>query len=481
MSATKSEIQQQLPLCVDLDGTLTLTDTLWESCVKLLRLNPLYILNMLLWLFSGKAKFKLEISKRVQPDAELLPYTPGLLTFLKEQKQLGRHLCLVTAASREIADKVEATLGLFDRVIASDDKTNLSGKKKAARLVEIYGEKGFAYAGNGSIDLDVWAHAATAIPVNASAGVVRRLHGRDIKIEAEFKDKKNSLLKALIKAVRPHQWAKNCLLFVPITLSHNQIPADWLTVCLAFVAFSMTASAIYLINDLFDVETDRKHSTKCKRPFASAILPIPTGIAAVVVLVSAAAVLAYAINKSFFILLMGYVCLTTAYSIVLKMHALLDVFTLTILYTLRIIGGALAIEIDISNWLLAFSIFFFLSMAFAKRYSELHNLAETGDLAAGTRGYVVRDLMIVILFGVTSGYLAVMVFILYIQDIQVTLLYSKPRWLWVISFVQLYWISRVWLHSYRGRMNEDPVLFALHDVKSYIMAAMVGICFLLAI
>ncbi|MDH5778727.1 MAG: UbiA family prenyltransferase, partial [Gammaproteobacteria bacterium] len=302
-----------------------------------------------------------------------------------------------------------------------------------------------------------------------------------IKIEAEFAATSGSLSRILIKAMRPHQWAKNSLLFVPIVLAHSQDVSAWADVCLAFVAFSLSASSIYIINDLFDLEADRKHPTKRNRPFASTALSIPKGLILFVVLITMAGLVALQVNMMFTMLLLGYVILTTSYSVVLKLHALVDVFTLTSLYTLRIVSGAAAAGSEISNWLLAFSIFFFMSMAFAKRYSELHNLAEAGDLEASTRGYVVRDLMIVILFGVASGYISVMVMMLYIQDLQASLLYSNPAWLWLISFVLLYWISRTWLLSYRGKMDEDPVLFALHDQKSYLMAAAVAIWFWLAL
>ncbi len=458
------------PLCVDLDGTLTPTDTLWEGCLKLIRTNPAYLVKMFLWLFSGKAGFKQQVSQRISLDPALLPYTPSLLDYLRKQKQAGRHLCLVTAANTDIAHAVANKLGLFDKILASNGKTNLSGRHKSAKLVEEYGEKGFVYAANARVDMTVWEHAEAAILVNAAPQLKRLLEKKNISLEAEFTIASNGIAQSLLRNMRPHQWAKNFLLFVPIILASSQPLTSWLNVLLAFFAFSLTASSIYIINDLFDLEADRKHHKKRNRPFASGVLPIPVGIVIVPLLLLVAGLLAWQINNMFSLLLILYVILTTAYSINLKLHALVDVFTLAILYTLRIIAGVFAANIEVSHWLLAFSVFFFLSFAFAKRYSELHNLAEAGDLSAGTRGYVVSDLPIISLFGVTSSYLSIMVMILYIHDLQASRLYSEPMWLWGISMILLFWVSRVWLLAYRGHMDEDPVLFALRDKVSYIVA-----------
>ena len=469
------------PLCVDLDGTLTPTDTLWEGCIKLIRSNPIYLFLMVLWLISGKAKFKQRVSRQIKIDAEILPYSEAFLAYLHEQKALGRHLCLVTAANHDIAEAVADQLGIFDEVLASDGKINLSGKNKAKRLVEKYGESGFVYAANEFIDFAVWRHAAAAILVNAPKGLKKRLDRYDIAVEGEFAKQEHGVLKNLFRVMRPHQWAKNSLLFIPLLLAHTQPLSSWINVILAFIAFSLTASSIYIINDLFDMEEDRKHPTKCKRPFAAAVLPIPVGITIVPLLLMIAALLAWQVNALFVLLLMVYVCLTTAYSIKLKLHALLDVFTLAVLYSLRIIAGVVAANIVVSHWLLAFSVFFFLNLAFAKRYSELHNLAEAGDLLASTRGYVVRDLPIISLFGVTSSYLSIMVMIMYINDLQANIAYREPLWLWCISIVLLYWVSRIWLHAYRGKMDEDPVLFALQDRMSYISFSLIAVSFWLAL
>lgn len=470
-----------MPLCVDLDGSLTPTDTLWEGCLKLIRFNPAYLIKMLIWLFSGKAGFKQQVSKRVHLNPEFLPYTESLLDYLRQQKKAGRRLCLVTAATENIAQSIAEHLGIFDKVMASSSNTNLSGKNKAARLVEEYGEKGFVYAANASVDLQIWRHAAAAILVNAPARLKQRLSTNDIPLEAEFSKTSDSIIRNLIRNMRPHQWAKNSLLFVPIILAPAQAWPSWLNVIYAFIAFSLTASSIYIINDLFDLEADRKHPSKRHRPFAAGNLPIPAGIMLVPTLLVIALGIAWQVNVVFTLLLLGYIIMTTAYSINLKLHALADVFSLAILYTLRIIAGVFAADIAVSHWLLAFSVFFFLSFAFAKRYSELHNLAQKGDLMAATRGYTVSDLSIISLFGVTSAYLSIMVTILYIHDLQASRLYSQPMWLWLISVVLLFWVSRVWLLAHRGRMDEDPVLFALRDRPSYGVALIIAISFWLAL
>lgn len=479
-----NESQQNLalkPLCVDLDGSLTPTDTLWEGCLKLIRSNPAYLAKMLYWLLLGKARFKQQVSKRISLDPDLLPYTESLLDYLRTQKKAGRELCLVTAANTDIADAIAGKLGVFDKILASDETTNLSGRNKADRLIGEYGEKGFVYAANARIDMAIWQHAAAAILVNAPQKLGRLVKKKGIKIEAVFSIESKGILRSLVRNMRLHQWAKNSLLFVPVILATSQPLAAWLNVVLGFFAFSLTASSIYIINDLFDLEADRKHPKKRNRPFASAVLPIPVGIMAVPILLGSAAIMAWQVNLMFSLLLVVYVILTTAYSIILKLRALIDVFTLAMLYTLRIIAGVFAANIVVSHWLLAFSVFFFLSFAFAKRYSELRNLAEAGDLSATTRGYMVSDLPIISLFGVTSSYLAIMVMIMYIHDLQANRMYSEPMWLWGISVVMLYWVSRVWLKAYRGLMDEDPVLFAMRDRVSYMVAIVVAVSFWLAL
>lgn len=470
-----------LPLCVDLDGTLIQTDSLLESCLRLISQKPFMLLLLPFWLLCGKAGFKHKVSEHVELSADSLPFNSDLLKFLTQQRLHNRHLVLVTAANKKIAEAIASLLNIFDEVIASDDVHNLSGKNKAQALINKFGEKGFVYAGNANIDLDVWKHASAAIVVNGSKALTQKAE-KLTTIERTFPAEEKNNLKVILKAIRIHQWAKNILIFTALILSHSWFNSDSIQLSiLAFLSFGFAASSIYLINDLLDLEADRKHQTKKHRPLASGTLSIPSAIIMVPFLLSLSYLFASFINLDFIIILTAYLVLTTAYSLFLKPIALLDVITLTSLYTIRIIAGAIAISVPLSYWLLAFSMFIFFSLALIKRYSELKNLIQQGETTSTARGYHVDDLQAVSSFGVTSGYISVLVLVFYTHDLQAGTLYSSPDWLWFVAIAVLYWISRMWLLTFRGQMNEDPVLFAIHDRNSYMVSLIAAISIYLAL
>lgn len=471
-----------LPLCVDMDGTLVQTDTLWEACLKLLAAKPWLALWLPVWLLRGKAGFKQAISDHVQLNPKCLPYQQPLLEFLQAEKQRGRPLWLVTAANRAIAEPIAAHIGLFDGVLASDAQHNLSGSHKARALREKFGDKGFVYAANAAVDLKVWRQAAAAILVNAGAALQRKAAALTA-IEKTFPTPHAANApRTVLRAIRLHQWTKNLLIFVPLVLSHSWSQSELIiTNLLAFIAFGCAASAIYLVNDLIDLEADRAHAEKRHRPFAAGLLPLSWGVAMIPLLLLLALGLALLVNLEFVLILLVYLVLTTAYSLYLKPLAMLDVISLTSLYTLRIIAGAVAISVPLSYWLLAFSMFIFLSLALSKRYSELHNLKQQPQGKQTTRGYHTEDLPMIRVFGSNSGYLSVLVLVLYIHDLQADAQYTHPIWLWPVALAVLYWISRIWLLAHRGELHEDPVLFAIHDRTSYVIAALVAVSLLLAL
>ena len=470
-----------LPLCVDLDGTLILTDSLWESCLRLISQKPFMILFFPLWLFLGKAGFKHKVSQHVKLNPSSLPFNTMLLKYLTQQKLHNRHLVLVTAANKKIAEAIAHHLNIFDEVLASENNLNLSGQNKANVLIEKFGEKGFVYAGNAAIDLKVWKSAAAAVVVNGSDALSSKAKKIAV-IETIFPPKHTPSVKIILKAMRIHQWAKNLLIFTALILSHSWFNTEGLkSILFAFFSFGFAASAIYLINDLVDLEADRKHRTKKHRPLASGALSIQWAIIIAPILLILSYALALQTNADFIFILTAYLVLTTAYSFFLKPIALLDVITLTSLYTIRIIAGAVAINVPLSYWLLAFSMFIFLSLALIKRFSELKNLSQEGETTSVSRGYHVEDLPAVSLFGVSSGYISVLVLVFYIQDLQADTLYQQPGWLWLVAVAILYWISHMWLLTFRGQMNEDPVLFAIHDRASYFVSLFVVISLYLAL
>ena len=463
-------LQQGVPLCVDLDGTLIRSDLLAESALGLLRANPLHALQFPLWLLRGKAHLKRQIAERAAVDVSLLPYDARMLAWLREECA-GRQRVLCTASDRKFAEAVAAHVGGFDAVFARDGEHNLSGNIKAERLAAQYGERGFDYAGNERRDLPVWQRARRAIVANAAPAIEREVQ-RVGEVERVFA-RDGSRWRAWLKALRLHQWLKNLLVFLPLLTAHLVLaPEAVLHATLAFFAFCLCASGVYLLNDLLDLEADRRHPRKRLRPFAAGTLPLTGGLVVAPLLTLAAFALALSLSKLFALALLGYYVLTLAYSFVLKRIALLDTIVLAGLYTIRIIAGTLALRLGVSFWLLAFSMFLFLSLAMIKRYTELRLLLSAGDSRSAGRGYAVEDLPLVQSLGGASGYLAVLVLALYINSTASELLYRHPAVLWLLCPLLLYWISRAWLIAHRGDMHDDPVVFAVSDNTSRLLLAL---------
>ncbi|MCW5652285.1 UbiA family prenyltransferase [Hydrogenophaga sp.] len=450
------------PLVVDLDGTLTPTDTLVESIIKLIKQSPLNLLRLPFQLMRGRSEFKSWVASRVGISAEVLPYRESLLAYLKEEKAKGRRIVLATAAHRSIADGVAAHLGLFDHVMASDDGgANLKGPAKLAAIQKEVGGD-FVYAGDSSADIPVWKGARAAVLVNVSAGVAADVR-KSVPVEREISREKTGLA-VWLKALRVHQWMKNLLLFVPMLTAFSfSDPTDIVHILVAFVAFSLTASATYVVNDLWDLESDRAHPRKSQRPFASARLPIQNGLAVAAVFLVAAFAMALSMSLGLFLILLVYLVLTSAYSWVLKEYVLMDVIMLSVLYTLRIVAGAIAIEETTSSWLLAFSVFVFLSLALVKRCAELVTLEQAGKLTTKGRDYRVTDLVVLWPLGVGAALSAVVVFGLFISAPETQGRYLSPQLLWFTALGLIYWLSRLWVKTSRGEMHDDPVVYALKD------------------
>ena len=432
------------PLVVDLDGTLIRTDLLVESASQFLIQHPFQCFKPLLWLLRGKAVLKTELAHRVQLDASALPYNTDLLDWLRAEKQSGRRLVLATASHRVLAEQVAQHLHLFDEVLATEGDTNLKSTAKANALVARFGESGFDYVGNDWPDLQVWAKAHTAHVVDASASLLSRAQAQG-HVGQVFDSGLPPSWQAMLKAMRLHQWMKNLLVFVPLMAAHQyaDAPRDVLAL-MAFVVFSLTASSVYLLNDLVDVQDDRHHARKRHRPFASGALSLVTGWMVWPLLLLVAVVLSALFMPVLFSVSLGvYFVLTVAYSLHLKQLAVVDVLTLAALYTLRIIAGAAAIDVAVSFWLLLFSMFIFLSLALIKRYSELKVARDAGKTGAlRGRGYEPDDLELVSSLGGSAGFIAVLVLALYIQDGQAEHLYAHPQLIWLVCPVLLFWVTK---------------------------------------
>ncbi len=463
---------------MDLDGTLVASDTLWESLCLLVRRHPATALRAPGWLREGKARFKGRVAERVLPDASLLPYRPEVLAHLRSERAAGRRIVLATAADHRVARAVAEQLALFDDVLASEGDRNLSGAAKREAIEKHSGGEPWAYLGSSAEDVEVWRGAAAAVLVapdrRAREGVAR------LGIPSHEVPAPNRALAPVVRALRPHQWVKNGLLFVPIVLAQELSDLSRLAaVAVGFLAFCAVASTGYLANDLLDIEADRRHGGKQSRPFAAGKLSIPTGVAtgAGLLLLGFGISLA-ALPWAFTGMLALYLTLTLSYSFAFKERLFVDVLLLAGLYTHRVLSGGVAAHVEVSTWLLAFSVFFFLSLALVKRYAELlatpvggvEDEARTNAKLA-RRAYRPQDTGLVESMGVSSGYLSVLVLGLYVSREDVTRYYASPDLLWLISPLMLYWISRIWLLARRGEMSHDPVLFAATDGVSYLTGA----------
>jgi 4-hydroxybenzoate polyprenyltransferase/phosphoserine phosphatase len=468
------------PLAVDLDGTLVRTDVLVESVIVLLKRQPLFLFAMLAWLLRGAAHLKAQVARRVELDAATLPYRGAVLQYLQGERAAGRRLVLATGADERVARRIADRLGLFEAVLASDGKVNLSGERKRARLVAEFGEKGFDYLGSGRRDLPVWGSARRAVVVGPADRLCRR--AARLAVVERVADPRAGAARDYLRALRMHHWLKNLLVFTPLVTSHRIAdPALFGQASIAFVAFGLCASSVYLLNDLADLAADRHHPRKRERPLASGKVSMGVAVAAIPGLLAAALAVSLALPAIFPAVIAGYFVLNVAYSLRLKSVAILDVLVLAALYTLRIVAGSAAVDIWPSAWLLAFSMFLFLSLALVKRYAELMAMRAVEGAQAKARGYRLEDAELLASLGGGAGYLAVLVLALYIDSASSHALYSRQGLLWVLCFLLLYWVSYLWLMAHRKRMHDDPLVFALRDPVSRTLLLLMAVAVVAAV
>lgn len=468
--------EDAVPLCIDLTSALTLADLGQERGLNRFKDAPL-----LRWLTRKRHAGPGPGSPAEEGHTGgflALPSRSAVLDWLHEELDKGRHLVLLVSADAALTERISAELGGVDKITPADGAGTAAERKRHA-LVERFGKGGFDYAGGRASDLIVWEAARNAVVVG-DRGLADRV-GRVTKVVRVFAPRQVTA-HTWIKAMRLHQWAKNVLVFLPALLAHRIVEPQTLRhSVLAFLAFGCCASSVYITNDLFDLAADRRHPRKRHRPFASGLLSVRSGLAASVGLLVVAGLLSVFVGGPYALVLAGYYLLTWAYSLRLKQAAMVDVMTLAGLYTLRIIAGAVATGISLSFWLLAFSVFLFLSLGFAKRYTELFDVRKSGQHVGHARGYGSDDLFLVMSLGTASGYCAVVVTALYINSDDSLALYHQHQRLWLICPLMLFWISRVWLLTSRGHMHDDPVIFALRDWQSLIVVAALGLIVLLSI
>lgn len=468
------------PVCVDLDGTLIKSDTLIDSVFVLARRHPSGLFGLVAQLAHGRAAFKAYVTRHVSLDVSHLPYNRKVIEYLRQEHQRGRAIYLATGANEALAHRVAAHFGFFADVLGSTSTTNLTGRRKLDRVRARLGSGTFDYIGNDTPDLPMLAHAVEPMVADPSWTLRLRMRVRRLHPVRTFGDRENTL-HAILKAVRPHQWAKNLLMFLPLLLAHSIHAKELLHELLAFGCFSLTVSATYIVNDLLDVEADRGHPRKRLRPIASGDLTAVTGLCIVAGFLALGLAGSRFLPREFLTWLSVYLVSTLAYSLYLKRIALVDVLVLSGLYTLRIQAGGAATGTLISNWMAGFSIFIFLALALVKRFAELENLRASGMQPRNGRGYLISDLEQLRAFGTVSSYAAVVIFAIYINGRDVMAHYHHPARLWLIVPLQILWLSRVWLLASRGELNEDPLMFALTDRSSLLIGAAVALVAVLAL
>lgn len=473
-------------LIVDLDRTLVRTDLLHESLFHALATRPGRALAALLALTRGRAALKAALAG-LPFDVTALPYDAAVLAEIRAARARGERTALVSASDARLVRAVADHLGLFDEAHGSDGGVNLKGAAKAAFLADRFGAEGFRYMADSPADLPVWRAAAEsgggAVTVGAGPAL-RRAAEAAAPGARHLSPREGPVLgRAHLRALRPHQWLKNLLVFLPVLAAHRAEAGSWAAACLAFLAFSLTASSVYILNDLLDLAADRAHPRKRRRPFASGDVPILHGMAMAPLLLLAALLLALlALPPVFLLVLAGYYALTLAYSLALKRELVVDIVALGGLYTVRIMAGAAAAVVPLSPWMLAFSGFLFLSLAAMKRQTELVDGIRSGRERAAGRAYEAGDLPVVTMMALAAGYVAVLILALYVSSPEVRVLYAAPIWLWAACPVLLYWVSRAIMLAHRGRMTDDPIVFALRDPVSLLCgAAILGAALLAAL
>jgi 4-hydroxybenzoate polyprenyltransferase len=468
-----AETASPMPLYVDLDHTLIQTDLAQEMLIQAGK-SPITLLKgARAYLRDGSAALKTVLAGSVPVSVERLPYNPAVLEHIRQARTAGRRVVVATAANETVAKAVADHLGLFDDVLASTATQNLKGSAKLTAIKDDCHNSGFEYLGDSRADLPIWQDAAACGFAHIPKGAEQFTTQATLLPKTERDQRR-----ALLKAMRPHQWAKNALLFVPLIFAHLYGDASAvLRVMLAFLSFGLCASAVYLINDLLDVDADRAHPRKCQRPFAAGTLPPATGVGAALVLTVGAFALAACVSGAFLLVLLTYIVTTKAYSLWLKQFSTIDVVVLALLYSLRILAGAAAISVMPSPWLLTFSLFFFLSLAYMKRYIESAHLNDRlqgqppknapSQERLPIRNYYAGDLTTVQTFGIANGALSLLTLAEYVSSSTVQQRYLTPEILWLMLPVMIFWTYRAWMWANRDQIGDDPVAFALRDRISH--------------
>lgn len=468
-----------IPLCVDLDGTLIFSDTLIELLSRAIKISPLILLLLPFWLMKGRVNLKMQLAKRFSTYVNNLPFNEVLVDFLKREKNGGRKIYLVTACEENLAKKIAKKVGIFDDVWGTDEHLNLKGTAKANFLIGKFGEKNFIYAGNDTADIPVWRASAEMVLVNASRSVKNTaVRENPQKPFLVFDKQKTSFV--FLRTIRIHQWAKNFLIFIPLLLSHNFTNTGKILNCIAaFVAFGLCASATYIINDLLDIENDRSHHEKRFRPIPAGNIGFVACVATIGVFFALAAFFAFSIDMRLMLMLLAYIIITLCYSFCLKKLIIVDIIALAFFYIFRLYFGAVAVDVPISHWFITFATFIFLSLGAVKRYTEILKTKESSREKLSGRGYTVDDISIISNIGVSAGLISVLTYIIYI-NYGANEYYRNPAVLLWGSFPLLYFILKIWIKASRNEVQDDPIVYAIKTKENYLLFFIILLIFIIA-
>ena len=477
---TRDEVE--VPLVVDVDGSLISGDLLIEGAARLLTASPLNLFALPLWSVAAIARGRAAIKRKIAQAAPLPPETlalnPVVTREIAAAKTAGREVWLASAADELVVAPLVETVGAAG-YFASDGLTNLVGQKKAAVLVERFGKGGFDYMGNERRDLAVWQQARHAIGVNLSASLERQL--RSLDAGARFLGGLGGRPLDYLRALRPHQWIKNVLVFAPLIAAQETRPESYLVTTSLFIALSACASGTYLLNDLLDLPYDRQHETKRHRPMAAGRVPLLPAIGIGMALAAGGLAMAFWLSATTGLYVLLYLIGTVVYSLALKRKTFIDVVVLAMLYTVRVIAGGEAVSITLSPWFLGFSILVFLFLAIVKRQGELYALRESSEERASGRAYSVEDVTAMSALSAASSIASVVILMLYIQSPEVSGSHTRPELLWLICLLLVYWMGRMTLLVNRGVVDEDPIVFAMRDRTSWLTGVGVMAVFMAAL
>lgn len=448
------------PLVLDIDGTLLKTDMLFESFWSALGKHPWQTVRTTVRYFTRPAALKRELAGLADLRTDILPVNESVLELARREAAAGRIVVLASASDNGLVQQIALTHGFSAESLGSDGSHNLKGRSKARALCALYGDNGFDYAGDSRADRAVWQHAENAILVGSHPKIAASLarQGKNVaEIEGGWR------WRDLLKALRPHQWVKNILLFLPMLAAHDFSVETFARVLVGVVAFSAAASSIYIVNDLLDLEADRLHATKCRRPFASGAVPISAGMAAFAALTVLAALVGASLGVWFLAVLGFYVVASLAYSLKLKRMRWIDIAMLAMLYTLRTVAGAAAGQVSVSVYMLIFVFPVFFTLGCVKRLTEL-TLAKSDERLPG-RGYARSDRGDLLNMAALGTVGSLVVFFLYSLSEQAAQLY-RDRWmLWVAMIPIALWLIRMVRLGYFGKQDYDPIVFALRDKR----------------